>query len=348
MIGNGFDLNMGLNTSYYSFYKWYCEINTTDDDIKLFKDSIKNYIKNIGNTSTIEEESTWCDFELGLGKYTSQIDDVNVFIKCYNDACKYLIDYIENENTKFNGHSVKELLISGKNNGLIEFYSELPPSEKTLFDSILHKRLQENVNFKFVNFNYTDFFDQYLQNIPKSVCSWSYYNTIYHFQIDSNVIHVHGTIDEFPIIGVCDINDITNDSFRKNKDLQNLLVKNDSVNAIGRFWYKRTKEYIDNSQIICIYGMSIGKTDSFWWNYIANWLKNNNQRHLLIYWKDFNYKNNRLRSSYLSNINMVKNNFISYSNLTEEEKINVISRIHVIINTTKVFQREIEKFPNEK
>ena len=59
LIGNGFDLNLKLNTRYSDFYKYYIENDPKD----LLSKSIK------------DDYEMWSDLEVGLGEFLSNIDE---------------------------------------------------------------------------------------------------------------------------------------------------------------------------------------------------------------------------------------------------------------------------------
>lgn len=42
---------------------------------------------------------------------------------------------------------------------------------------------------------------------------------------------------------------------------------------------------IEESIIICVFGMSIGKTDKLWWKYLCEWLWYDKKRRLILYVK---------------------------------------------------------------
>ncbi len=80
-------------------------------------------------------------------------------------------------------------------------------------------------------------------------------------EIDKTVLHIHGSLADKKIVpGVNDERQITNK--------------------------EKARTIIDNSSIICIFGMSIGATDQAWWQYIAKWLQNDKARRLVIFAKD--------------------------------------------------------------
>ena len=58
IIGNGFDFNLGLKTSYKSFLDYYLKRDSGDRIIELFKDSIKQC------------NDLWSDVEIALGQST--------------------------------------------------------------------------------------------------------------------------------------------------------------------------------------------------------------------------------------------------------------------------------------
>lgn len=71
IIGNGFDISLGMKTGYPDFYRYYLSFSSKDDDITKLKDCIKD-----------NKYETWADLEIGLGKYTSSISSPEIFLKC--------------------------------------------------------------------------------------------------------------------------------------------------------------------------------------------------------------------------------------------------------------------------
>ena len=55
---------------------------------------------------------------------------------------------------------------------------------------------------------------------------------------------------------------------------------------MGQRRTERAEEMINNSSIICIFGMSMGLTDKRWWERIITWLLSNEQRILIIYLRE--------------------------------------------------------------
>lgn len=85
LVGNGFNISAGVDTSYESFYKWYYSQPSQTVTILNFKEEIRNDIE--------DGVKNWADFETGLGKYTSHfsLENVNAFFECREDAIENII-----------------------------------------------------------------------------------------------------------------------------------------------------------------------------------------------------------------------------------------------------------------
>lgn len=74
IVGNGFDLNLGLPTSYRHFYKYYLEhTESRNEHVNKLKSIIKDDIEN------------WSDLELKLGEVTEQFTSPNHIIAAFRD-----------------------------------------------------------------------------------------------------------------------------------------------------------------------------------------------------------------------------------------------------------------------
>ena len=68
IIGNGFDINLGLRTGYKDFYEWYVDQPSENDP-----DVVKNFKNEINSCLNNTTERNWSDLELALGKYSAQV-----------------------------------------------------------------------------------------------------------------------------------------------------------------------------------------------------------------------------------------------------------------------------------
>ena len=143
------------------------------------------------------------------------------------------------------------------------------------------------------------------------------------------------------IVGVNDVSQIANPRFANDRDIISEIVKPVQNDEARTNYARKAKNIIDKSAIICIYGMSLGETDGFWWNYIADWLLKDKKRALVILRYEENY-NKRFPFSQLKYVNPLIDRFLSFANMSEEIKEGIRDRIFVGINHN-VFELDICK-----
>ena len=90
LIGNGFDLGLGLKTKFSDFYQHYTKDRSTDPNIFALQEDIAKNIEN------------WSDFELQLGRYTESFsaNDSDKFLSCKEDFDEKFMQYLAHEQKK--------------------------------------------------------------------------------------------------------------------------------------------------------------------------------------------------------------------------------------------------------
>ena len=88
LVGNGFDISAGIDTSYRGFYNWYIKQSSSSNVIQQFKHELQGALLN--------NAEKWSDFEIGLGKYTADFALVTAdkFVEIYEDAHESMIQYL--------------------------------------------------------------------------------------------------------------------------------------------------------------------------------------------------------------------------------------------------------------
>lgn len=333
LIGNGFDNSLNIDTSYKSFYNWYCKQSNKNDNISKFKQHIE-----------FGKGEYWSDFEVGLGNYTEYFtkETANEFLECYIDAQQNLIKYINIEKQQLDFESYNDEDFKKIGDGLINFFGEVNPTSKETLKTVVDNDKAYDTKINFISFNYTDLLDLFVDKISKSPLStWTSSNGANKTcAVNSKVIHVHGNMLRFPIVGVDNENQIKNKDLLDVPDFKELMIKSESVNALGEVWHRDAISTIENSRIICIFGMSLGKTDEKWWKKILIWLRNSDARHLVLFWylKD-PYDETNL-AEYLRTVREIRQKLFSYTN---DDIKNIEKRVHIVINTKKVFALPIRK-----
>lgn len=274
LLGNGFDMNFGLKTSYKSFYNY------------LKKSKIRNkLIKNILSDSECE---LWSDLELGLGNYLSNINtesEIEDFLNEKETVESLLVDYLTSENDKF--EITDEKAISKTfNQNVVNFHKGFNRKEKNHYEKMLNDI--DVLKYQFITYNYTDIIDKIISSVSNQIDPFSRHNYKGNARHDSlcNALHIHGTLDEGIVLALNDTSQINNEKLQNNYDLKRFMVKSQINEEDGNFVTDDALKMIENSLYICIFGMSIGDTDNMWWQAIIKWLLQNSNRRIVFFVKD--------------------------------------------------------------
>lgn len=267
IIGNGFDINLGLLTSYRDFYKHYMAIKSSSEVVNQIKKHISSDI------------DSWSDLEIELGKYTSQVENHNDFIEIHEDIGDNLAEYLRCEQLKLAKVSIDTM----------KFYSDvcypllyLTNKEKDYIAELLRGLKRGHGSANIVTLNYTTTLEHILptKDLPIKL------NVNDQLSLTlEGVHHIHGYIDDRMIFGINDESQISNDNFKNNQDILTSFIKNHCNIACASNIEMVFSDLIKNSNLICIFGSSIGDSDKLWWEMIGKQMIENNAI-LIVYIKD--------------------------------------------------------------
>lgn len=332
LIGNGFDIAFGLKTKYENFYDWYITQKSPTKHIEDFKQSIKDHCKKKPG----RKEFDWSDFEIGFGKYSDVFKEgeEGKYLDCLEDAQARLVEYLGKEEAKVSDIlSMVDCKIIWQ--GVRTFYQDLSDREKLELSSLLNDLESHQHKVKFISFNYTNTLDQLIDKIKEEQKEWKSAAPI-PWTVPSNIYHIHGTKNEYPIIGLSDESQIANEKFREDEDVVHTLIKSKSIDVVGKNWYIDTKREIQRSSIICVYGMSLGESDQLWWKFILDWLLENSTRHLFLFMYDSEELSTILIRAYREYQKKTKESILKFA--SDDMDTSLISdRIHIIRNTKNLF-----------
>ena len=321
LIGNGFDLGVGLRTGYKDFYKVYCESESTGNSaLKHFKADI------------LKHPDTWADFESSFGQYASNFLSSDEYMQLFEDFMNGISQYIEKEERRFDETNTDEM-IRGMKTGLTNYY-KLRPVDRAVLDDIISRNFK---TYNFITFNYTQCLDKCVDAIKSSPKRAE----LIQGEID-RVVHVHGYTNKDMIIGVNDGSQIANDAFAQNSTVIDEIVKPRQNEIIKMNYDYRATKLIQESTIICIYGMSLGATDQKWWELLLEWLQADENRHLIILKHEDPNKPLRLIPHWRRFVNQTKDSLFSYGEIPEESKEKLEARIHIDVDNN-IFAMNIRK-----
>ena len=266
LLGNGFDLNLGLKTRYRHFYDYYLKQESKNETIADFKKALSDNLEN------------WADLEIELGKYVNNFtkETENQFIDLLYDIQDSLANYLDNQDSVF---IISEDDKKKSINDLIKFETYFTPREKADFLSYKNQLNTNSYDINIITFNYTKTFEKIYnwKGATLNIGNRKVGNTVYNDTIKI-LEHIHGTTTDNMILGVNDSSQIYCDELKQSVRTMRALIKTEmNVNA-GTLRDSRCETAIKQSDIICVYGMSLGDTDKVWWKNIGTRIAQSNTR----------------------------------------------------------------------
>ena len=197
---------------------------------------------------------------------------------------------------------------------IYNFYNLFTPVER---DEILKICSNSNSAYKVISFNYTNVIKKCIDLISNNI----------------ELLYLHGSLEKNnAILGVNDSEQIKNDFFKNSDEMLICMNKLEINNDIGEYTISKAKSILRNSNIICIYGMSIGDTDKYWWQEIINNLKEGLTEMVIIfsYIPDLNI-NNRVKHRRAKKD--IQNQLLRYCSDDEKLVDELRSKIKVLCNS---------------
>lgn len=335
LMGNGFDLNAGLKTRFSDFFKVYCKNKDQDSDtIKRFKNEIGNNVEK------------WSDFERQMGKYTANVWPDGVltheeYFTCMEDFRNNLVQYLERQE--------RDVFVSARSYEVMQKCREMLQDPFKCLRDGQRTRLQRyvkqqphplNVEYDFIVFNYTSICDSYMSGIQiKGVDNYCSVPNLKAGISVNRFVHVHGKLGEEILLGVDNDLQIENKELRKDEKFAFYYIKPTINSKLQTGYDEAAKQLIESSNIIIIYGMSIGETDKTWWKLIADRLlagEKGQECFLVVYLNDGTLHRSSAGDAIKSQIE-IRNKFLkvleSKSDIDEKDREYVSEHIFCALNT---------------
>lgn len=317
IIGNGFDLNLGLKTSYKDFLDYYKKLPSSTDTIQKLKESMDDTIID------------WSDMELALGKYSKKVDSNDDFDLIHSDIVENLSVYLKNQEAflGFNQDNRKEL-----GNYLLSPENQLMPIDRVNIEQYKKKFKGTPDEVDIITFNYTHTLEQILggeaniqlpriSNVPSYV---------------RQIVHIHGSINDRMVLGVNDESQIANNSFKIDQSTKDFLIKRDCYIAAKTIIDDECRKLISEAHLICVFGSSFGATDNYWWEFLGE--KIINDIRLIIFYKGIIISPTRSYLIAKQDREYLKKNLAAFKfeNLADDNKVNLLKKV-ILMNNSKMF-----------
>ena len=324
LIGNGFDLHVGLKTAYQDFLKYYLAqpLPDTVDEVE------QRFIKRL--KSDIQDNiQLWSDLEFRYGKHMFQLGRMGTAVYTLqeeldiinDDLRKNLSAYIaEQDSRSFFAENARKTFFDD----VVKPYIHLRDFEIAEINNYRSNSWRTTANVvDFITYNYTRTLEHLIGKTPVTTNSFEVHEPV----------HVHGYYDQRMILGVNDVSQIENDELKKLTYAKDTLVKSDNNHSYGVAHTNRCDSLIKNAQLICCYGLSFGETDKLWWRKVCEELRRRGDLLIILfsYESDLpNFANNghKLQNKMRQRID----EFLTKGGISDPEKRNLEQRIYVSIN----------------
>lgn len=283
IIGNGFDINLGLKTGYQDFYDYYITQESSSDAVKRLKEYLKK-----------ERYKIWADMEMGMGQYTAQVSSVDEFEEVCHDLSLSLRKYLNDVQASYTAQPSDTSKLYGY---LVSPQSGLIDGNARVVNSYISDGTTRIINV--ISFNYTNTFER-LSAFKGKVISLEGKSAL------RSVRHIHLSLkDTDVILGVNDESQIANKEF-VTPEVFDLLVKPHINEQLGTLVDNECRSLIREANLICLFGVSIGDTDKCWWQEIGKNMQRTNKR-LIFYAYDTDSPqfNNQLIGKRRENLKML-------------------------------------------
>ncbi|MBY6063561.1 bacteriophage abortive infection AbiH family protein [Pseudidiomarina sediminum] len=269
IIGNGFDINLGLKTRYSDFYEYYQKQQTESSVVRDFKQSLLD---------DEIENSLWSDLELYLGKYLRRIKSHSDFDELIDDIRGNLTQYLERIQDEFKEQL--EDVVRNPSRRTPSYFTErllcperyLRQREKDDFLGFCSKFNSASYQFDVITFNYTNTIESIL---GLSSNSNRHENLAYRIdtggrqRVLSSIYHVHGSVYEDMVLGVNDASQMSNEKFQRESDITAQLVKPECNVIQAHGVESKCQDLLRSCDVVCVFGSSFGETDRLWWDLIS-------------------------------------------------------------------------------
>jgi hypothetical protein len=327
LIGNGFDINIGMETRYRDFCKYYVNLpeERGDEIIKQFKNEVGNNPEN------------WSDLEFALGKYLENVEKQDAII-LHDDLIDKLSKYIELEEEKYVINDTQREL-------LFRYLSEPFSNDRFLNNELIQiqelittKGMDTDWEINIITYNYTSTIERMIGDFNEPIKIGTYKsNSIYLTGIE----HIHGFSNERMILGVNDVTQIANENLRTETGVINRYIKTSCNDTYGTNVDTKCQYWLENANLVCLFGLSIGDTDKKWWQKLGNTLMDGGKILIFEHYtgKKPNANQGPARSEIMENI---KDKFLSkFDNVNENLKNAWKKKIFVTYNDD-MFKFEID------
>ena len=131
IIGNGFDIGLGMKTRYSDVYDEYVKTPSATEVIRAFKEELSNRTP----------YNKWSDFEMGMAEYAKTLASEDELVECVRDFKGHMVRHLEAENKRkvdlIRDKVYADQLVRELDRSLDQFYAGFAPNVRTQLSQLI-------------------------------------------------------------------------------------------------------------------------------------------------------------------------------------------------------------------
>jgi len=281
IIGNGMDLALGMKTKYIHFYEELIHPFSSNEYIYRLQNNVFKAIADARANDHFPNLEMWNDFEVELGKCSELYNkgEIHGYLQAFSYAARLLNDYLKKECEKYDWEATTTI---DNNINARKFVNSLVNFDEALDNDgfRINLKLSFEKERNIISLNYTNTLKELLNTAAVRDIKLPSIKTTY----------LHGEIDNYLTVGVGDIADIKNTDFHSDPRIGSLVVKNNYRRLVDGqdiddedSRYLDAKNQLDESDIVAIFGTSLGESDAHLWNMVLDWFFTDKSNKLIIF-----------------------------------------------------------------
>lgn len=272
IIGNGFDLNVGLHTGYRHFLD---DVYLKGGDHFERRDRL---VELVGEDPRLTNGKYWSDLESLLAHVTSmcpeQISERD-FSEIFQEMQGLFVKKVIAEQERLVSPLPEEAIAEFWNT-IVRVSDRMRPIDKRALPC--NRNARENISWGFISLNYTEIFDTFLReavNAKGPGFNRQVNGHVYAESISKTAFHPHGNASSDPdspeiIFGVSSPEQFEAEDPARFELLRELWVKpNKNREIYGNENTEQLANRISSARVILLYGVSLGESDRYIWEMIG-------------------------------------------------------------------------------
>ncbi len=285
LVGNGFDLSLGLETSPDAFLAEFVKENVHREDASDNRSAADSHPgERLAKTIAVEGLKAWSAYEEKIGEYSKEysLENVEDYFDEIDALQQFLTVWLSGEDERITEEFIK------KNAGpclksLAKFQDALPVRQKEAISALYAAHKSEDRAFDILCFNYTSALRRMYDSLGGEGAALAGLSGNRAVRL-GKFIYVHDSLKGVPVTGVNDVEQIANPDIAGDSRACSLLIKGEIQSSV---LHKNDDSLglsiIATAKLIVVFGMSFGKCDRRWWEKVLGRMRADKEVLLVLY-----------------------------------------------------------------